>query len=1137
MSRAALIHDVDSARSSAKQQSSSVRVSHPGDSFEMEAERVADTVSRGGRVSGWSLSASGFDGIYRQPDPQPQAPASAGDVAGKVAEAILATPEGKKALATVTAIATTPAGLVVTGAAAIGVVAAMDRAKKPLPAQAPAIPLDFIKPGLSVKIGYNGPVNKPTDGSITFSFSPKAAEKKPAQTPTEKLRSENAAMAADQEKFRAGLRTPGGLGPVKSAEDRMFDKWQMDKLAAIGNLGKSKVTAPVAGATPAAAAPVTAPAPAEKKPEPAPAPAQTPKAEEKKKEEVPVQRKAEPSGPVTTGSVDVDSVLRSPGRPLDRATRREMESRIGYDFSNVRLHTDSRAADSAKSLSAQAYTVGSNVVFAPGRFAPHATEGRRLLAHELTHVVQQTSSPQRAHPAVRPAPSHVQRFSAMDIPGISWLLGKVRGLRGYKLVCTVFGHDLFDDTQAYERNATTITKGILELFPGGDKIFQKLQDAGKAIETAYNWLADQFTQRKLTVEGIEDVLQRAVAAFKAHPLDGVDDVLKIVQEPINQLIDLAGVVARKVLDFILEGVISTFGETGKKVWAFFQRAGGVISKIAANPLQFGQNLLKAVGEGFKNFFANIWDHLSKGVKTWFYEELHLPNDIKMPEDFTLGSMLKLLLRVLGLTWEHWRPQLVEKLQPIGGETVVYFFEKSAEIFMRIRKEGFGAIKEMIVEKANSIFDSFVDNIKNWIAKEFIERGLKLIAELSNPVGEIVKVVESIIDTVTFIIEKAKQLAELINTVVNALSDIADGNTGPAAKKVEDTLAKSIPLLLRFIAGQFGLSGIGKSIREIIDKIRAPIDKVIGKVVDVLVDKVKPLWEAGKAAFMSKIESIKQWWTKPKKFSHAGEEHEITLGGDPNHPDITIHSRENPLGQYLDDVHANSAQKAEIKAAAKLIKWTQGPAEKLSDDEQGNKNFENLRKLLDGLDSVKDRPKAAFTFSGTNSFGCGKKADAFLSSNHDVGSKPEGSDPQIMKLVREGFPKDRYLKGHLLSMRLGGKGEWENMMPVTNRANQLMEGGVEGKLISAISHGKKYYHYTVMTEYDETPLPTPATAQDAKSRLKKISGTVQNAIPDPANPKVLIDDPKTKGPTDENENALEITRKEVRATIASGESET
>jgi hypothetical protein len=121
------------------------------------------------------------------------------------------------------------------------------------------------------------------------------------------------------------------------------------------------------------------------------------------------------------------------------------------------------------------------------------------------------------------------------------------------------------------------------------------------------------------------------------------------------------------------------------------------------------------------------------------------------------------------------------------------------------------------------------------------------------------------------------------------------------------------------------------------------------------------------------------------------------------------------------------------------------------------------------------------------------------------------------------------------MRLGGKGEWENMMPITNRANQMMEGGVEGELISAIGRGKKYYHYTVMTEYDETALPTPATPQDAKSRLKKISWTVAPAKPDPANPKKFIDD-KESPLTDENNQTLEMTRTSVRPTIASGESE-
>lgn len=85
----------------------------------------------------------------------------------------------------------------------------------------------------------------------------------------------------------------------------------------------------------------------------------------------------------------VHEVLRSPGRPLDTHTRAFMEGRFGHDFARVRVHTDERAAESARTVNALAYTVGTDVVFDTDRYAPATTAGRMLLAHELTHVVQQ----------------------------------------------------------------------------------------------------------------------------------------------------------------------------------------------------------------------------------------------------------------------------------------------------------------------------------------------------------------------------------------------------------------------------------------------------------------------------------------------------------------------------------------------------------------------------------------------------------------------------------------------------------------------------------------------------------------------------------------------------------------------------
>jgi hypothetical protein len=86
----------------------------------------------------------------------------------------------------------------------------------------------------------------------------------------------------------------------------------------------------------------------------------------------------------------VHEVLRSPGQPLDAATRAFMEPRFGYDFSRVRVHTGAVAEESALDVIAHAYTVGHDVVFGAGRFAPEAHAGRRLIAHELVHVVQQS---------------------------------------------------------------------------------------------------------------------------------------------------------------------------------------------------------------------------------------------------------------------------------------------------------------------------------------------------------------------------------------------------------------------------------------------------------------------------------------------------------------------------------------------------------------------------------------------------------------------------------------------------------------------------------------------------------------------------------------------------------------------------
>lgn len=107
------------------------------------------------------------------------------------------------------------------------------------------------------------------------------------------------------------------------------------------------------------------------------------------------------TGEMNAAPVIVDRVLASSGSPLEPSLQRDMGNRFGYDFSRVRVHTGGAAEQSAREVNAHAYTVGYNIVFGAGQFAPGTKDGRKLLAHELTHVVQQEDGS---------AGSRVQRF-------------------------------------------------------------------------------------------------------------------------------------------------------------------------------------------------------------------------------------------------------------------------------------------------------------------------------------------------------------------------------------------------------------------------------------------------------------------------------------------------------------------------------------------------------------------------------------------------------------------------------------------------------------------------------------------------------------------------------------------------------
>ena len=190
-----------------------------------------------------------------------------------------------------------------------------------------------------------------------------------------------------------------------------------------------------------------------------------------------------------TAPASVDRVLTGSGQPLEPALRQDMEQRFGYDFSGVRVHFDAAAEQSARELDAYAYTAGRHIVFGAGRFDSDSLEGRRLLAHELAHVVQQDASIATGHliqrakipyrqlkwsdfqaQAPQSAPEAAGIFSAFELPNFSVVVET-------------------KDTKAKCRdgkNRSTRFKALIEIDPAqADKL-----DA--FMDTDQSWLQDRF---------------------------------------------------------------------------------------------------------------------------------------------------------------------------------------------------------------------------------------------------------------------------------------------------------------------------------------------------------------------------------------------------------------------------------------------------------------------------------------------------------------------------------------------------------------------------------------------------------------------------------------------------------------------
>lgn len=385
-------------------------INQPGDQYEQEADRIAEEAVGGGRTGRPSISSLGSGGAVQCEEPvKPKTEEEKyKEAAKKVGEAFLETPPGKeitkKAEELGDAFISTLPGKIITGAAVTGAVAALAATHKELPIGIPEIPLDKIRPGLKMKITYEGPVDKPTRVVATFTITlgkEKARDKKTAPSESEKFRAETARMAADQAKFRESLKSD----EEKASEQEMINAYVSSKMLAPGQLTPrtSPLSFGAVGQDPGFRPGAPAAGPRRSLGPWAPdfklSGENERGTEEKRRRNPPAQGR----GPSGSGQRAPD---RRSGPAIVRRTARPRDARVhGRSF---RLRVWKRADSSRRTRGGIGPRRpgpglhGRAVVFAGGSFAPETNAGRELLAHELTHVLQQNAMPpavQRAVPA------------------------------------------------------------------------------------------------------------------------------------------------------------------------------------------------------------------------------------------------------------------------------------------------------------------------------------------------------------------------------------------------------------------------------------------------------------------------------------------------------------------------------------------------------------------------------------------------------------------------------------------------------------------------------------------------------------------------------------------------------------------
>jgi hypothetical protein len=564
-----------------------------------------------------------------------------------------------------------------------------------------------------------------------------------------------------------------------------------------------------------------------------------------------------------------------------------------------------------------------------------------------------------------------------------------------------------------------------------------LKDVGRDAEKA---VSERFDELKQSIEDKKNDLAQSLAQRYKEAHDKAGEAIKEMQAEDKGLVTA-------FLDKLKE-IIEILSNFRRRVMSMLRKAANAIDLIISDPIGFLGNLLSAVKRGVFQFVDHIWEHLKTGFMEWLFGSL-ASMGVAIPKDLSVPSILQLVLDVLGISAEKIRGKVVK----IIGERNMMMLEAAWDAVNLLIKGGPATLWEKIKEYFSNLKEMVVDAIQDWLITTIIKSAATKIAMMFNPAGAIIQAIMMIYRAVMFFIENIDRILDFVEAIIDSVYNIATGAIGSAADWIEKALARTVPIIIGFLARLLGLSGLADKIRGFILKIQSRVEKAIDKVIEKIVGGIKKLIGAGKAA----VAGIIEWWKRKETFTaEDGETHSLFFDGTAENAELMIASRKRSYADFIRGVtgppgdadfkQTKADALKEAKEIDKLKKRLDDPKKGKIQDEAIRTHISNLAKLTKKLAAEKPTdPPSVIEYGPLTAEGGGNWMTAtILSRKNRKGSRPQDKPTIWLKARRRA--NDFYVQGHLLNEDLGGPGRAYNLTPISNhKANTDHHTYVESKI--------------------------------------------------------------------------------------------